>query len=303
MDEPQTYDSEFNVEKFFELRVEASEEWKKRSVTPRYLRRTIEIDKPVAIIFPSDLHVGAPGTAHYQIRDDFRRIAQHPGIYAYLGGDWGNNYIIPKLMTAGLNDTFAAGDEQREIIIYLVQQLVQSKPDGSQTILAWGDGNHDNWLRKMANLDTRLIMLAEIAHLYAGQGSVMGLQVGSQDYRVFRRHRQRWSSVFNHAHAVVAEYQRGPFEFDIGVIEHQHMSHYALFDGKERTDGKTDRVAVRPGTYKLTDPHAEEHGFYYSSSELISVILWPDRFRMQPVKGLHQVIDLLDAVRREEHAG
>lgn len=289
----------FDAERFFELRIEANAEWQKKIEAQRYLHRKIETDRPIAIINPSDLHVGSPGTAHYQIRDDFRSIAKHPGLFADLGGDWGNNYIVPKLVMAGVNDVFAAGDEQREMILYLVQQLAQAKQDGQQTVLAWRDGNHDNWLRKMANVDPRCMMLKDIEHLYAGQGSVMVLQVGNMTYRIFRRHRHRWSSVFNPAHAVVSEYQRNPFEFDIGVIEHQHLSHYALFDGKERADGDTTRIAIRPGTYKLGDSFAEEHGFYYASSELISVILWPDKFRMQPVKGLQQTIDILDAVRAQ----
>lgn len=287
----------FDINRFFELRIQANEEWQKRSEVERYLDREIETDKPIAITIPSDLHVGSPGTAHLQLRDDFRAIAEHPALFAYIGGDWGNNYIVPKLIMAGVNDVFSAGDEQKEIVKYLFNFIARPKADGQQTVLAVGDGNHDNWLRKMANLDPLCTVLGELSHLFVGQGSVMRLKVGDITYKIFRRHRHRWSSVFNPAHAVVSEYQRNPFEFDIGIIEHQHISHYALFEGKEREDGTTDRISVRPGTYKLGDSFAEEHGFYYASNELVSIILWPDRFRMQPVKGLYQTIDLLDAVR------
>jgi hypothetical protein len=281
----------FDVEKFFELTIAASAEWKKRNPSNDRLQITIDTDAPIGIVFTSDWHVGGSGTEHLQIKTDNELIAAHPLLYAYVGGDWANNFIIPALAHAGANDIFSAGDQQYEIVTYLLRILAENN-----TILAIGDGNHDGWTRRLANLDPRMHVLRDLAHLYTAQGSLLELTVGKQTYRIFRRHRHRWSSVFNPGHAVVSEYQRNPYDFDIGVIEHQHEPHFSGFHGKERADGTSWRLAIRPGTYKTSDAYANEFGYYNGSSDLVSVILHPHRFWMQPVRGLENAIEYLDSV-------
>lgn len=67
-------------------------------------------------------------------------------------------------------------------------------------------------------------------------------------------------------------------------------------EGKPWRYRRTWRVAVRPGTYKTSGAFANEFGFYNSSSDLITVILYPDRFWMQPVRGLENAIEILDGL-------
>lgn len=282
---------EFDVEKFFELQLAAASEWKKRSAANDRLSIRIDTSQPIGVVFTSDWHVGGTGTEHLQIKADNELIASHPQLFAYVGGDWSNNFVIPALAHAGQNDVFRPGDQQYEIVTYLLRILAQN-----DSILAIGDGNHDNWTRRLANIDPRNHALSQLAHLYTAQGSLLELAVGGQTYRVFRRHRHRFSSVFNPGHAVVADYQRNPYDFDIGVIEHQHEPFFGGFHGKERADGTTWRIAVRPGTYKTSDAYANEFGFYNASSDLVTVILYPDRFWMQPVRGLENAIEILDGL-------
>lgn len=281
----------FDPERFFDLSVAASDEWAKRNPLPRVIERTIEADRPIALTFTSDWHIGNPGTAHRLLKEDMQTIADHPYMYAEIGGDWADNFVVPKLMRAGVRNVFAAGDQQTVIILLIVKPLFDK-----QKVTSVRTGNHNNWTLDVAMIDPLFATFGHVPHLCSRDGSLMNLRVGDQEYRIFRRHRPRWHSVFNAAHCVTTEYQRGPWEFDIGVIEHQHMSHYALFDGKTRANGTSDRIAVRPGTYKLRDPYAEEHGYEYSSSEQVSVILWPDKFQMQPVKGINQAIELVDGL-------
>lgn len=279
----------FDIERFFDLRVEAADEWAKRTPHPRTFERRLEVDRPISVTFTSDWHVGSPGTRHRLLRDDMLRIAEHPHQYVEIGGDWGDNYVVPALMRVGMSSTFAAGDEQAQIILYIVKPLFDA-----EKVLSVRAGNHDNWLKSVANLDPRYSLFGHVPHLCSLDGSVMVLHVGDQTYRIFRRHRPRFHSVFNPAHSVVAEYQRNPFEFDIGIIEHEHMSHGADFDGKMREDGSTTRLAIRTGTYKLADDFADARGYYYSNSTQQTVILWPDKFQMLRVRGLDLATDLLD---------
>lgn len=280
--------TDFDVKRFFDLSLQAQEEWDKRASLPRHFDKFIEADRPIGIVETSDWHVGAPGTAHRRLRDDMLRIADHPRLYADVGGDGINNFIAGRLVLAGVSDTFAAGDQQLEIVRYIFTPLAES---GSA--LSIRPGNHDGWV-SIANLDPLWHVWRDVPHLHSLDGSIMRVHLGDQEYKFFRRHRHRWSSVFNPAHSVVMEYQRGQWEWDVGVIEHQHMSHGADFDGKERADGSTRRIAIRPGTYKLADEYANERGYYGSSSVLQTVILWPGRFEMLRVPGLDLAIEILD---------
>lgn len=278
---------DFDVAEFFRLSVLAQQEWAKKGKKGR-VKVDIDTDVPIGLVITSDWHVGGPGTEHLLIESDNRKIADHPLLYAYVGGDWANNFVIPALEHAGREDTFAPGMQQYEIVKYLLSILEDS-------IIAIGDGNHTDWTKRMSGIDPEMIALGDLAYLHTANGSVLDLCVGKQSYKIFRRHRNRWSSMFNPAHAVVTEYYRGPHEFDIGIIEHQHQPHYAMFDGKYREDGSTNRIAVRPGTYKTIDKHAMVNGYEYGSSELVVVILHPDRLHMQPVYGLDNAIEYLSA--------
>jgi hypothetical protein len=288
---PTLHQKSFDANRYFDLSIDAAEEWAKRNPTPPVIERTIETDRPIAVVFTSDWHIGNPGTAHRLLREDMLTIADHPRLYAELGGDWADNYVIPKLMHAGIVNVFAAGDQQMVITLLICKPLFDKRK-----VISVRRGNHNGWTMAVSMIDPLFATFGEVPELCSKDGSILLLHVGSQTYRIFRRHRPRWHSVFNNSHCVTTEYQRGPFEFDVGVIEHQHMSHYALFDGKERDDGSTDRIALRTGTYKVSDAHAEEFGYYYSSSEQVSIIFWPDKFQMQPVKGLGQTVELIDAL-------
>lgn len=280
---------DFDIEKYFELQLEAAAEWKKQHQDNTRMEIRIDSDAPVGVVFTSDWHVGGPGTEHLQIREDNSLISEHPQLFAYVGGDWADNFVIPALSHAGQGSVFEAGDQQYEIVRYLLEIL------GYDSILAISDGNHTDWSKRMSGIDPRMHLLRQTPSLYTSGGSLLKLTVGSQQYRIFRRHRHRWSSVFNPGHAVVSEYQRGKFDFDVGVIEHQHQPFIGTFDGHEREDLSTDRIAVRTGTYKVSDSHAALHGYAFSSTNMPCVVFFPDTFRMIPLLGIENAIDFLDS--------
>lgn len=284
-------DTDFDVEKFFELQLRAAAEWRKRHVDNTRIDIAIDTDEPVVVCFTSDWHVGGKGTEHLQIKADNEFIAAHPNFFAYVGGDWSNNFVIPVLQHAGMSDIFSSGDQQYEIVRYLLQILLDS-----DKVLAIGDGNHIDWTKRMAAIDPRSHLLRDIPHLYTVNGSLMTLKVGEQEYRIFRRHKPRFSSHFNPGHSVIKEYQTGPYDFDAGVLEHHHEPFYGTFNGKYREDGSTTRIAIRPGTYKTIDDHADKGGFYGASSDMVCVIFHPERFWMQPVRGLQNAADIVDGM-------
>jgi hypothetical protein len=280
---------QFDADRYFDLAIETSKEWGKRHAEPRFVSRTIKTDRPISVTFTSDWHIGSPGTAHRQLRDDMRCLANHPQMYTFLGGDWADNYVVPKLQMVGQQNVFAAGEQQAVIALLIAKPLFDTK-----SVIAVGRGNHNGWTQAVSGIDPLYHTFRDAPELATREGCVLSLHVGEVTYRIFRRHRPRYSSVYSPGHAIVGEYQRSPFDFDIGVVEHEHMSWGGDFDGKLRDDGTTTRIAIRPGTYKVEDRFADEHGYYYSSTVQQSVILWPDRFRMLRVRGLEDTAELLE---------
>lgn len=284
---------DFDVEGYFDAAVVANDLWRRHSKIRDNATIRIKTQRPaVGIVFSSDWHVGNAGTQHRQIRRDNELIASHPDLYAAIGGDGVDNFVdAMKLSHAGHEPVFDFGTQQAVIFRHLLQPLIDS-----DSLLWVSTGNHDGWTKRVSGLDASFGHLQGIPELYVGQGATVAMDVNGQRYDIFRRHRHRWSSVHNPHHSVVMEYQRNSRNFDVGVIEHQHQPSFALFDGKQREDGTTKRVAIRTGTYKTVDQHAIEFGYDYGSNELPVLILWADTFRMTPVMGLQAAIDILDSL-------
>lgn len=288
----------FNIERFIQLREAATNEWNKFLPKNKKIEVKIETSDPILLCFLSDLHIGSKGVNHQKIKEDLSRIRDHSHTYCSVGGDLVNNYIIRGLMSVGLDDTFVAGGQQFVIASHLLSIVAEN-----HSLIYVGSGNHDGWTEKIAMVDPRFHMFSKVPYIYTGQGALIDLWVGQQKYVIYRRHRPRWSSVFNLIHAVVAEYQRNPYNFDIGVLEHTHESIIAPFYGKERKDKSLSadmqlgvRYGVRPGTAKLSDSYADERGFFYSSDIIQSLILYPDTMEMFPVSGLDRALRQIDLI-------
>jgi hypothetical protein len=247
--------------------------------------RMVFTNRPIGICFPSDLHIGNEYTDHRQIIKDFDLINSCPYLFAYLGGDGTDNFVIPKLAHAARGD-LVRPSTQWLFYRYLVKKLLPS-------LLAVGDGNHTAWTFKLSDLDGTLIALRDFPTLYTYEGGYLDLTLdsgdGRQTYTIFRKHRPRFGSAFNLTHTVKRLYEQGRRAFDVGVIEHQHSPVFESFNVHSQ-----ERIAIRTGTYKVFDPHAEEYGYYGGGHGVITVVFFPNERRMVPFRRLEEAIAFLN---------
>lgn len=249
--------------------------------------RTIHTDKPIAITFPSDLHIGHEHTDHQRIRADFELINSCSSLFAYLGGDGIENFIIHKLAHAARSD-LVRPSVQWLFYRHLVKIL-------SPSLLAVGDGNHTAWSHRLADIDQTFAELRQIPTIYTYEGGYLDLHLVRSDghrqsYRIFRKHRPRFNSVFNLTHTVKRFYEQGRYPFDVGVVEHHHCPDYEVCSIHSQ-----ERIAIRTGTYKLYDPHAEEYGYTKGGYGVPSVCFSPHERLMTPLMRLEDTIAFLGA--------
>jgi hypothetical protein len=206
----------------------------------------IDTDRPIGIVFMSDFHIGNVGTDYEALNADIDLIRTCPLLKAMIGGDGIDNFIVPKLAAAHRDGAVLTIDLQWFAFHDVLTRLLGQ-------ILAVGTGNHDAWTRKMAGIDGMDAMIGDLPIVNTGERSLIHLCVGDQSYRIFRKHRPIFSSSFNPGHAVAQLWRMGEVDFDLGVVEHQHVSYYGTFTGH----GK-ERLAIRTGSYKVLDSFASE---------------------------------------------
>jgi len=157
-------------------------------------------------------------------------------------------------------------------------------------------GNHSEWTAQFSGVD----MLAEIAAkqnvICTASGVEIRYHVGRQVYKLFIQHKYRYGSSFNLTHTVKRLWEMGLCDFDIGVVEHQHVPAMEPFvkHGQEK-------LAIRPGTYKTRDSWAQKQGFYGAKIGVPIVFLWPDEKRMEmraPIGNVEGSCEYLEWLRR-----
>lgn len=247
---------------------------------------------PIAIAFPSDWHLGNAGVDHARIVSDVDLLCSHPRLFCALGGDPIDNFIIDKMIAASRSQ-LAQVDAQWVMFRALVNKL-----SDSGSLLFVGSGNHDQWTERLAGIDGITSALRGKRVLNTGEGGFIEVEVGSQTYGIYRKHKPtRFNSHYNPTHFLKQMLRMGtPWDFDIGVSEHFHNCNIEL--GEHRPGTGRDRLFITTGSYKVKDPYAEGLGYYGGGYGVPVVVLFPDRHEMMPFKRLSQAITVLDAYAR-----
>jgi hypothetical protein len=222
-------------------------------------------DKPTAIAWLSDLHLGSAGTDYAAIWADTQTIANTPGMYAAFHGDGIDNWVVGKLQAIQRGQ--AVNHTQEVIMFRHWLETIRQK------LLLVVSGNHDNWTKKMAGLDLIPTLLGETHVLYDPYEARIRLTCGTAAWDVLVRHQWKWSSIFNPTHGIEVGYDRMTDSFDIGVGGHTHIG--TLMRPFYRHN--KERLAVLTGAYKRIDPFSKEVGFAETQSNGCgAIIFFPD---------------------------
>lgn len=210
--------------------------------------QTIIMQPPCALAFLSDTHFGSPFTDYRATKEDAETIRDTPGMYCGFGGDGVDNWIVPKLAKLQRQQTVSFDGEWQLFFSWL--DILKGK------MLYVLSGNHENWTRQIAGFDRVKDALRGTMVLYHPVEIIFTLKVGQVSYNVKARHRWPYSSVFNTTHSIEVGWERGGYDFDIGIGCHTHTGTFYREFAKH---GKR-RYAILTGTYKIEDEHGTEIG-------------------------------------------
>ncbi len=203
-------------------------------------------EAPVIVCFPSDLHLGAPGTDHARILADQQLIAATPRCYQINGGDVFDNAIKHR-------GQMLMSDSRPTREIMLLQHLLDL---AGHTYIGVVSGNHDDWTVEMAGVDVLRMLFGSREIIYAPSRMHLTLHVGDAEYRILVTHKYRYNSSLNPLHAVQRMLERGQDDFDIGIIGHTHVCASGVFHWRNKRRG-----AIRPGSYQISSEFMQRHGF------------------------------------------
>jgi hypothetical protein len=230
----------------------------------RKIRVEIDADGPVGIAFFGDQHLDAPGCGLAQAEADARLVAQTPGLYAILTGDINDLARLKPFGAMGRQVNPADG----LIATRYYLDLFAGKVIASHT------GNHDEWLSKCSSLPGFGDVANAAGVVWTEHRANVSLSVGEEEYILYTAHQGQHNSTMNLTHSNFRALERCddvPAEADVIVISHSHCRSVETRPWK----GK-DRVAIRPGSYKIVDGLYNRMGMNCHAAG-VGVLLWPDR--------------------------
>jgi hypothetical protein len=229
----------------------------------------INTDKPIAISFISDVHLGNPFCDVARLKKTLDAIHNEENMYIALGGDTIDNFIIQKLISQ-TDKTDIAVYKQWMLFKYILEEYQDS-------FLYVGLGNHEEFTKKMALISAQDIFVDKNKFIYTGSnGTYVFVTVGNEEYRISINHKLKYNSVLNRHHAHKRKYDLASIgDLDIITMEHLHEGGLETFwrHGKKR-------LALSCGTFKLFDEFGESLGYDHANNIIPTVILYPDSHRM-----------------------
>jgi predicted MPP superfamily phosphohydrolase len=240
--------------------------------------------KHIAIVFIGDLHLGNKGTWMKKMREDAKLVAKCDQCYVMLGGDYIDGFIKAKIMSALVNKDISPNEE-----LALFEQYLKMLDD--KVILAVR-GNHDSWMKDVSGIDCFKKIFKAGRIMYSDDVHKCNLSVHAQSYLIKIRHKYRMNSTFNLTHCVKQMLRVDGWQFDVGIIFHNHD--YAMESFMYGEDQfRREVIAIKTGSYKVADAFARKCGYLGNEAIMPIVVFNPDKKRMTPFSRLQDGIDFL----------
>lgn len=250
---------------------------------PKHIEVEIPTEIPVAVAMFGDQHLG--GMYHdYELMGmhvDF--IAEHPLVYAALGGDVVNGMF----WNPGQDQELDSFWEQVAHARAMMDRL------GPDNILWALEGDHDMWAGKNGITMYHDFQERYKSHLLRGPSRVT-LKVGGQEYHIVTAHQFPGHSYINKSHPA----RRASMELsgaDVYVGFHCHQRAYATQPART-FEGMIDQHYIMPGPYKYSDEYALKKGFPQQEREELGayfVIFHPHTKRIEVCRTMEECADRL----------
>ena len=230
-----------------------------------------EVKLPVGIAWFSDIHLGHENCNYKKLDEVLNLVSKTPGLLSFLGGDSVCNFIIPKLAHAAQKCNIKVEDQYIKLYDWLLDKA--SKADsalGINKLLGSGYGNHEYWTKRLAYLDLHSYITKASGHRTSGIRTFININVGGNEYLIYRAHRHRGFSSLNSSNNFRWLYNDAPKPFDVGVLEDKHHS----VGGWWPQHGES-RYFIRPGSFIPADDYALELGFFGGSIRVPVTVFHP----------------------------
>lgn len=223
---------------------------------------TIEDDKPIMVVFFSDLHIGHTECDMTLLRKDMELIKNTPGLYAVLGGDLADNVVTSVAGRGMYHEQLAPVRIQQTLIDRMTDYI---KADTLAMLL----GNHEGWSLSSADYDPIAYIANKVGCPYLGAQGFINVTVGGYTYRILAAHQFRMRSSFNLTHQA-KRLEDFSGEADATFVGHTHdgAGENTKRRGKQKFYGQA-------GTYLQSSRYGKMLGFTGASAEMPGVILWP----------------------------
>lgn len=246
-------------------------------------------NKPFAIAFTSDHHIGAQGVDYGQMRRDLETIRDTDGLYFVVNGDIFEN-AKPQMKSGNAlyHSLFASPREQ---YFYAKSRLSIAR----DKLIALSQGNHDARDGMVAGIDRLPDLCKHLDTVYFSEkGGTIYLTVGDQQYVIVMKHQYMGNSKITPTNSARRLWQEWPHAWEsasVIALAHFHDPHVYQHEQKGR-----DVVWLRSGSYKVKDEWSESKGFRPSYGVPI-VVFFPDEHKMVSFKDFDEGVRYISAVR------
>ena len=246
----------------------------------------INEDRPFAVAWWGDWHIGAAGV-DYETFDRHREIiAEEDGLYWIGAGDYKENALSDGHKGSGYQQLFQPG-MQDELLLHWMDELGPS-------CLALIEGNHDAWDQREVDKSLVEAMAARADAAYLWYGGVIWIEVGNQRYKWVARHKYKYESSLNTTNA-----QRN-LNIQAGGADVVSLAHKHYVDLHARQSGGRKTLFIRCGTYKVWDDYGQAIGGYKGEIGVPIVIFWPDQRKVLGFDNFEDGLAHLRMLRGEE---
>ena len=254
-------------------------------INTKQVKASLRIDdnKPIAVAYWADWHVGAIGADLSKLEKHLRMVRDTEGCYFIGGGDYKDNYISGTHTGGNFEQIIQPG--MQDIVVKHYMEQVGDK------CIALVRGCHDSWDKKQGDKDflTTLCEATDSVNLWHG-GDVT-IKLGDQEYKWKCRHKYKYQSSLNLENAMrrIMEIQ-GPC--DVAAEAHLHNP-YTM----QRHLMGQYRVLIRAGSYKIWDEYGQQLAGYKGKIGVPAVIMYPGKKKMLHFTFIEDALDVLKSLR------
>lgn len=247
----------------------------------------IETEKPICLIFSSDVHFGSIFTDYDMLIEIWKTILTTPNTYLAINGDFIDNFElpVPKLLLAGINSQLIPPVLQRRFYIDYLESLVEENK-----IIAMTLGNHEEF----AGLEVYSQIYDRIN---IGLNRLMvNMLVGDEEYKIALIHKSRFNSVLNPVHSSLRELHLNYPFVDVVVTSHTHIPSLQTYPYPKNEKGHEIVYLIKTGSLKNKDTYTYKFFNHYAVSQISTpaIVFYPN---VKKMVGFHDFRDAINFLK------